>query len=133
MHIIVYGTLKSGYGNNRLLSNSRKVADCIVRGYKLYNYGFPVAAPDADSQIVGEVWEIEPEKTLSSLDFLEGCQGEGIENRGMYYRQRVVAFTDEGQIEGQMYVGHPDSWKNYEHMRECPIDETVGAYRWERY
>lgn len=116
MKVFVYGTLKNGYGNNRLLSNSTFVSNHIVAGYKLYNVGFPVAIPDENSSVEGEVWDIgDSTSTLASLDRLEG---EG------YMYDRVQVDSDL-----HMYVGNTTFWKD-QYMRECPNQDNV--YRWER-
>lgn len=141
MKVFVYGTLKEGHGNNRILVEGRAQLVCgdMVRGYKLYNSGFPVACEDDDSWITGEVWDIgDPvlfgfaRQTLSRLDMLEG------EGR-MYHRVQV---TTVGGHEVHMYEGHDDFW-SFDRMRECPHvlhtytrnhgpDGEVNLYTWSR-
>lgn len=116
MQVFVYGTLKAGYGNNSLLQGSKFVREDRVKGYKLFNCGFPVATPDANSSVKGEVWEIDPSKTLQWLDRLEG-------NGRMYNRTEVP----EGV---SLYVGHPEFW-DFSKLRECSKDE-FGNYYWDR-
>lgn len=127
MKYFVYGTLKSGYGNNRLLSSGKLVGKATVDGYKLYNSGFPVAAHEKGSSVVGEVWEVADEdfRTQSNLDALEGYPH-------MYGRDTVLAKVDETTSYGcQMYVGNPDSWRQFKNMTECPINKD-GQYEWSR-
>lgn len=125
MKAFVYGTLKSGYGNNRLLSGHTLVGMGTVVGYKLYNSGFPVAAPSLGHSIAGELWDIGDDKaTLSSLDRLES---EGM----MYDRVPVSVVMQDGAVESaQMYVGNRHFWRGYETLPECPVNE--GVYRWDR-
>lgn len=117
MKVIVYGTLKAGYGNNRLLSNSTFVSIYTVANYRLYDAGFPVAVPSEGESIRGELYDIgDDERVLASLDRLEG---EGM----MYNRVEVEPDT-------YMYVGHPDFW-DFTRLHLC---NTIGDdYVWGRY
>lgn len=126
MKVFVYGTLKEGYGNNRLLTGHTKVGDFIVQNYKLYDCGFPVAWPSEGEFITGEIWDIhDSQETLLRLDRLEG---EG----SMYNRTDIVAINNDGQEElAQMYVGGPKYWDT-ERLRVCPKN-SAGAYVWSGY
>lgn len=117
MKIAVYGTLKRGYGNNVLLSNTKFVGEKILDGFRLYNAGFPVARESYGDRIKCEIFEIadNDDKTLQWLDRLEG-------NGRMY---------DRTDIDGvSLYVGHPEYW-NYNEMDLCPRDKD-GVFVWER-
>lgn len=116
MKVFVYGTLKSGYGNNRLLSTSEFVGDHIVTGYKLFNTGFPVATPSAEHSVKGEIWDIGNDTDV--LRRLDGLEGEG------YMYDRVEVEPDLF-----MYVGCQRVW-NFDRMTECP--NTEGVYEWSR-
>lgn len=132
MLVAVYGTLKSGYGNNRILleGNATKIADELIVGYKLYNSGFPVATYSEDDAISCEIWDTHGvELTKSRLDMLEG------EGR-MYHREEVKTYF--GGLDVQMYVGHDDFWR-FSQMRECPHinaapenDDYSRVYEWSR-
>lgn len=138
MYVTVYGTLKTGQGNNRLLSNSKFVTNCTVRGFKLYNCGFPVSAVSELDSIRGEVWDIGGidsatwSETLHNLDGLEGYyESERMRDRSMYWRQTVQAFGDDGNTyETEMYVGNPKFWRDYKGMVECPVKDLV--YEWNK-
>lgn len=125
MLIFVYGTLKEGYGNNRLLMGHTKRGDFIVHNYKLYNSGFPVAWPSEGETITGELWDIgDSRETLQRLDRLES---EGF----MYNRTDVIAVGPDGIEEpAQMYVGGSKCWNTRE-LPECPKNPE-GAYVWSR-
>jgi gamma-glutamylcyclotransferase (GGCT)/AIG2-like uncharacterized protein YtfP len=41
MFVFVYGTLKKGYGNHRLLENSKFIGNAKVRFEKISSCGFP--------------------------------------------------------------------------------------------
>jgi gamma-glutamylcyclotransferase (GGCT)/AIG2-like uncharacterized protein YtfP len=76
--VFVYGTLKDGEANNRLLQTggASKLGDFTVIGpYRMVDLGYYPGvcrvSGQSDSPIVGEVWEVD-EETLHSLDILEG-------------------------------------------------------------
>ena len=80
--VFVYGTLKSGYGNNLLLQNSKLIeAEAYAvdwRLYSLWGNAFPVAVPtelrksgELTHLIKGEVYEVD-RMTSYRLDRLEG-------------------------------------------------------------
>ena len=71
--VFVYGTLKRGFSNNRLISGSKFVGEARTEGkFALYESGIPFVIEDEQvSQISGEVYEID-EKTLAQLDRLGG-------------------------------------------------------------
>lgn len=73
--LFVYGTLKRGYGNNRLLATAEFVAEDWAPG-KLYGGYVPVVAPlNAEEPVAhwvnGEVFLVDIE-TLRRCDQLEG-------------------------------------------------------------
>lgn len=120
MKIAVYGSLKKGYWNSRLLEGSELLAEGMISGYKLYNSGFPVATPSEGTKITVEVYEVD-EKTLAALDRLEG-------NGSMYNRTDAVAHVGEdAEIQCQVYVGGP-RW-SFNHMEECKSRD--GIYTWD--
>src|SRR5210317_743735 len=82
IRIFVYGTLKEGHGNHRLLknANAKFVGYDSVRGpFTMVNMGgFPGiymhTAKDDDPEVTvmrGELWAVEPEG-LAAIDMLEG-------------------------------------------------------------
>lgn len=133
MLVFVYGTLKSGYGNNRLLRNSTFVRDAIVDGFELYQVGFPVAMPKEGFSASGEIWDIGEgavaEATVRSLDGLESYFEEN-EDASMYHRRVHVTRCGESV---SMYVGNPLDWNRYfqDNPRMCDLDEEK-VYTWRR-
>lgn len=127
MLVYVYGTLKSGYWNNRLLHSAKFVRDADVPGYKLYDVGFPVALPSKEEVITGEIWDIgDPaadqtaKHTLQSLDWLE--------NEGSMYHRTVVRTTDGAEV--NMYVGGEAFWQPRT-LKE-PCSKVNNKYVWQR-
>lgn len=71
--VFVYGTLRTGYGNNRLLVTARRLGDHLTDPkYTMYNTGrFPYVAEGGKQAITGEVWQVTGD-VLRNLDGLEG-------------------------------------------------------------
>lgn len=100
--IFVYGTLKRGYGNNRLLKNSKYLGSYRVEGLQLWahpqnkGWGIPHAIP-GPGRITGELYEIDYE-TLMRLDRLEG--------HPYFYKRQLIKVNN--QI-AWIYIGKPSS------------------------
>ena len=73
MQVAVYGSLKHGHGNNRLLSESEfKGRGVTLPEYTMYSMGgFPCITEGGDTPIHIEVYEVD-DRTFERLDFLEG-------------------------------------------------------------
>jgi len=74
-HIVfVYGTLRKGFYNHRLLENATFSDTGSAYGVRLYDVGpFPAVLPTSDGKgaVHGELYEVDDE-TLTRLDRLEG-------------------------------------------------------------
>lgn len=76
--VFVYGTLKNGYGNNRILRNAKFFGKTSIKGnHKIVDLGpFPAVVEEEDDNaekvVIGEVFQIPDEDTMESLDMLEG-------------------------------------------------------------
>jgi gamma-glutamylaminecyclotransferase len=107
MHkVFVYGTLKKGWGNNRLMveGNAKFLGPAVTMdSFKLYGMGVPFMRPGGDDVVAGEVYEVD-DATLARLDRLEG---HSITGDGMYNRELIP-----------VRYGTPDNYKT----------ETVFAY-----
>ena len=62
--VFVYGSLKTGFGNNRLLQNKGSVfvTDDVIIGFDMYSMGgFPgiVHNPEGEGIVTGEVWLVD--------------------------------------------------------------------------
>ena len=71
--VAVYGSLREGFGNNRLLEGSKKVSTEVLEGeYTMLDLGaFPGVILEGETPITIEVYEVD-ECTFQSLDMLEG-------------------------------------------------------------
>ena len=97
-NIFVYGTLRSGGGNSRLLRESELVSIAKTDGkYALYVEGIPYAVKKEEvSRIIGEVWSVNSD-TLQSIDLLEG-------HPNWYVRELInVILTDANMLRAWIY------------------------------
>lgn len=71
--VFVYGTLRKGHGNHRLIRGDKFVGTgSTVNKYAMYSMGIPfVNEYEQVSNITGEVYEVS-KNTLNQLDMLEG-------------------------------------------------------------
>ena len=127
--VCVYGTLKEDYGNNRLLEGSRKVAEGLLEGHRLFyssgTMGFPVAKPDPSVRASCEVYEVD-EATVERLDRLEGYSKR--DDRGMYLRRTAKVICKDGEVrECMYYLGSDDFW-DFNRMTPCPINNNVSTW-----
>lgn len=99
IHLIgVYGTLRKGYGNHRLLETSKFVGTGkTVEKLLLTQRGIPYLTrnrknehPEAISNVVIEIYEVD-RATLPRLDALEG-------HPNWYYRDVVEVEMEDGSI-----------------------------------
>jgi len=97
-HIIfVYGTMKRGFPNHRLLADARYLGTAsTVERYALYVDMFPGVHPgDAVSPIRGELFEVGADD-LRRLDALEG-------HPNLCRREMVAVETGEGRRDAWIY------------------------------
>ena len=130
--VFVYGTLKTGYGNNRILQpTSLFVGEAVTcEAFKMVNCGFPYInrANDCVLPVLGEVWKVTDEDTLQRLDWLEGVSS------GHYVRTIIdVRVGDEEVIAVHTYLsGHSLEEDRFDN-RLVYIDEKGNQmFRWER-
>ena len=101
--VFVYGSLKSGCYNHRVLNGAALISDAArtVGKYRMYcNGGFPAIAPTdrddlAGSPAQGELYSVS-DATLARLDQLEA-------NGRMYQRREVGIATPEGHVNAWVY------------------------------
>ncbi len=89
MHkVAVYGSLRAGFGNHRLLSQAKFLKEAVAQGFEMVDLGaFPAVYPEEASAVKVEVYEVDDE-TLQNLDFLEG-------HPRFYRREEVVVDKEE--------------------------------------
>ena len=94
--IFVYGTLKQGFGNHRLLAGSKFLGTGSTnKKFAMYSIGFPFVCKDEPiSQIHGELYQVDDE-ILQNLDNLEG-------HPDWYRREKVKIYLDDGNTKPKM-------------------------------
>jgi len=97
-YYFVYGTLKRGYGNNRIFQNSptaKFIEEAVTEPkYNLYHLGgFPGVTENGNTSIHGEIWAVSDEETKKRLDMLEGYNKQNPEN-GLYDK-KIITIGDK--------------------------------------
>lgn len=144
--VFVYGTLKQGFCNHRLLENATYLGrgETRVQYSWLKRTGFPVVVKrprGADHQkvgkIVGEVYACDL-ATMANLDALES-------NGYMYQREQVAVCLREQHVSEAMnnharynpykpcwmYIGCEDYWRDND-LDDCKVENFINTFRWER-
>lgn len=97
-YYFVYGTLKRGYGNNRILQQS-STAQFIEEGvtapeFNLYHLGgFPGVTENGETAIHGEIWSVQDSETKRRLDMLEGYRKD--DPTGGLYNKKTIEINDK--------------------------------------
>lgn len=74
MKLLVYGTLKKGYGLHRIIEDCTYLGVNIVDNHRLISLGHcPGLVPSEGDSTVGEVYEINDTALLNRLDEIEGA------------------------------------------------------------
>lgn len=102
-HIFVYGTLKRGGSNHRLMVGQQFVAlgrtEPIYKLYELDTYPAMVDTPQDGCAIEGEIWSVDT-ACLAKLDRLEGLE------EGLYKRVPIQLQPPHAPqpVEGYIYL-----------------------------
>ena len=117
--VFVYGTLKSGFSNNILLSQSTLLGPGVTESlYAMYEDGIPYVSKSSEqSQISGEVYMVDSQ-SLDNLDLLEG-------HPRWYKREKtkISYFNVDGELTTD------DAWLYFnEHIPNKARLNSVGIY-----
>lgn len=107
MKVFVYGTLKRGYGNHRLLEYKPFLGIGVTDiRYNMISGGFPVIMSSDDGlPVKGEVYDITGD--IPCLDNLDRLEGEGV----MYHRREVPVTMENGdRVVCCIYEGTEPYW-----------------------
>ncbi len=119
--VFVYGTLKKGYGNHRLLEGrSQFLGDAVVPG-KLYGFGLPGYVMGDEGKVHGELYSFEDPAVLRDLDWLEGYRAESLKDS--FYIRSLVTSTVGSSTQ--------DAWV-YEINREMNEKQLIPEGVWKR-
>ena len=101
--VAVYGTLKQGFGNHRLLQHCTKVGTVDLEGWDMYSLGGFPAVCKGNGTILAEVYEVEDLATMVALDRLEGYRAK--DEASSFYLRRTV---DTPFGDAYMYMMEPN-------------------------
>lgn len=108
--VFVYGTLRSGGGQSARMNCGQRLGQALVRGDLYQVDWYPAAVLGGVSEIVGEVFELNPED-LAALDEYEGDE----------YRR--VRATVRGIVVGEAWIWE---WaRSVEGLRRIPSGDWL--------
>ena len=104
MKIAVYGTLREGYGNHRLIRDCKKIGTGkTVNKYKMTAGNIPyVSDKEALDNIIVEVYEVPEGETLRRVDALEG-------HPGWYQRKPCPVQIEDKVVDTELYFMDNDN------------------------
>lgn len=130
-NVFVYGTLKSGHGNNRLLAECSRLGTYFtVQTFRMHNVGFPVTFYEPKgARVIGELYEI-PDIILSAVL----ARLDRLEKEGRMYKRETVLVTALNSVEpareAYMYVGISKYWPSLYEQQVKPNEH--GMLEWGR-
>lgn len=125
MKIFVYGTLKRGHSNHRLLAGAKFLGEATLDGaHVLLDAGFPVCVkmPTGAGVVTGEVFEVTREQ-LIRLDQLES------EGRMYHRRKRKVTYA-QGKGRAWVYLGDKNYWRGTNIGTQWIDGAMITCLRW---
>jgi len=118
--VFVYGSLKKGFHNHRILERSECVGRGSVDNANLYSLGSFPALVNGGGVVKGEVYEAD-EETMSRLDTLEGHpnfyrrETHLVEMNGMQGKLPCHVYIYQGRVRDESHIPSGD-W-SHEHLR----------------
>lgn len=101
--VAVYGSLKKGFSNHRLLEEAEFIGNAVVGGWDMYSFGYyPMIIPGSGLVSV-ELYAVSAAE-FQSLDNLEGYPS-------FYDRRKIAASTERGPVQAWIYFGDADQVK----------------------
>lgn len=89
INVYVYGSLRAGMGNHRLLREAEFVREHVIYGYTMISFGaFPALVPTGKSHAVVEQYRVNEEE-FQRLDMLEGYP---------HFYDRCLLDTPDGEV-----------------------------------
>lgn len=123
-YVFVYGTLRKGWGNHRLLEGVEKYADAItLKKYAMYASGIPfVTEYEPHTHIVGELYKVEDVERFSRLDTLEG-------HPESYCRKVIEVLTKDSEVVEAWIYFYEHLGRQKESMFKCPNGDFKDYYK----
>ncbi|HEV3257174.1 MAG TPA: gamma-glutamylcyclotransferase family protein [Gemmataceae bacterium] len=108
LNLSVYGTLKRGFRNHRLLERQQFIREAVtLPRYRLFDRGaYPCLVEDAEAGVAvqGELWKIDTE-ILPLLDRLEGVPD-------LFIRREIVIEAFPEPVVAYFYKGHVSRYRD---------------------
>ena len=96
IYVACYGTLRPGFGNNRLLVDSEHIGTGkTIEKYTLRASGIPFVSKDPLHSVVVDVYKVD-EPTLKNLDSLEG--------HPEWYKREQIAYFCDFRLDRKNYI-----------------------------
>ena len=115
--VAVYGTLRKGSGNHRLLEDCKFVGEAKTNDkFTMYSHGgFPSIAKGGpkDTNIKVELYEVSNQRTSDSLDMLEGYPGWYDKKKINIDDKEVYIYTMQESIKSNRPVIESGDWIEY--------------------
>lgn len=123
-YIAVYGSLRYGMGNHRVLGGAEYVDTTVVYGFSMHSFGgFPVLIPaDPEEEAVVELYRAN-DAEMDSVDMLEGFR----EGGGGFY-DRTPVELDNGHVAWVYFIDDVDLFD----LPDVPVN-AYGAQDWIKY
>ncbi len=122
--IAVYGTLRVGHSNHRLMAGrTSDIVMGVVDSHELVIDGLPFARPSTRGGLVAEVmWPLPHlhDQVLTDLDRLEGYHPERPE-ASFYIRTEVTVRTAQGDVQAWLYEA---GQRARDRLRHLPATES---------
>lgn len=117
--VFVYGTLRRGEHNHRLLESARFVGEGHTPpSFTLRDLGaYPALVDGGSTRVVGEIYEVEG-VTLSALDRLE--------DHPRLYRREQIALDDGERVEAYLLPADR-AWGRFQNIESGDWRERVSA------
>lgn len=107
--VFVYGSLKNGFHNHRLLEQSKFLGVASGEGYRMVSLGSFPGLLHGDKTVVGELYEVD-DNTFKSLDRLEG--------HPEFYKRLERPF-DDGEEVHHAWVYLINGYDHYPEVESC--------------
>jgi len=99
MRFFVYGTLKKGKHNNRVMGRAAFLGEAKTEPvYTLFDGNYPIVERGGETAVVGEVFETEDESTINGIFSLEGCSREQHNPKSWYDYDKIETPFGEAVI-----------------------------------
>ena len=117
--VAVYGSLRKGLGNHRVIEGSEQLGTDVVKGWEMFSLGGFPGIKTGSGDIVVEVYKVVSEGIARNLDRLEGFS-EQDSARNFYNKATISTAFGEAEIytleEGYHGDSVPDGdWAKYRH------------------